>query len=398
MGDQSRARGRDPSDRKPVTSMPSKLDDQRAKRKAYWIKNKDRLHAIKRSYYERNKERIKAKVRAYQKKNRAKIRVKMRKRRAANPKFFQDRAKKYYLKNAETLRARSRAYHHEHRDRLLEYMKGLYRKNRKHRIEHQKQYYFSNHEKCKASAKAAYWRDPDESRASRRLSRLKNIRRERRRDKVRTEMRRHLPGEKVRRAAYYQQTKEIRIKYPFGKSIIAKAFFGNRCGRCGYDRNLDALEFDHIKKPRKRGRTRHWVDRGPSVLKRPDRFRLLCANCHAIRTTLQKMGKAKDLRLQKERQRDRYLLIDKFGGCCAFCGYKEDRMAFEFDHTEPIWGKNRSSAIHHVRKFPHLFQLLCANCHTLKTIQDMIKAGRRKNLPPASIAPLPTPRVHGILT
>jgi len=263
-------------------------------------------------------------------------------------------------------------------------MKARYRRNRKYRIERQKKYYFANHEKCKASMRKAYWRDFEKSRSDRRLSRLRNIHKARRRDRIRAKIRHAKPEEKIRRVAYYQRTKAMRVQHSFAKSVIAKAYFANTCGSCGYSDRPDVLEFDHIKKPYKRGRSRDWRDRPSNVLRNPERFRLLCANCHAIRTTLQKMAKAKNLKIQEKHQCGRRRLIDRFGGRCKLCKYDKNWMVFEFDHKRPIFGKGRSSAIHHVRKWPHLFQLLCSNCHNWKTAKDMVKAGRRKNLHPSS--------------
>jgi hypothetical protein len=66
------------------------------------------------------------------------------------------------------------------------------------------------------------------------------------------------------------------------KAIVAQ--FGGKCQRCGYDRCLRALQFHHVDSSEKdiwstneskRGRVSH-----AEVEAHPERFLLLCANCH----------------------------------------------------------------------------------------------------------------------
>ena len=59
---------------------------------------------------------------------------------------------------------------------------------------------------------------------------------------------------------------------------------GNRCEKCGYDRNYSALEFHHIKPSEKSYQldlralsNRKWE----AILEEVKKCRLLCSNCHA---------------------------------------------------------------------------------------------------------------------
>jgi hypothetical protein len=64
--------------------------------------------------------------------------------------------------------------------------------------------------------------------------------------------------------------------------ILAVAYKGGKCEKCGYSKCIDALEFHHMDPSKKefglsaRGITRAW-----SIVKLElDKCKLLCANCH----------------------------------------------------------------------------------------------------------------------
>ncbi len=57
---------------------------------------------------------------------------------------------------------------------------------------------------------------------------------------------------------------------------------------------------------------------------------------------------------------------------CAKCGYKEDYRALQIDHIVPINGKHKRRSLSHygvdtLRKKLSGCQVLCANCHLIKT-------------------------------
>ena len=87
------------------------------------------------------------------------------------------------------------------------------------------------------------------------------------------------------------------------------------------------------------------------------------------------------------RARDRAMAIAKMGGKCMHCGF-DDARALQFDHIIPVLrrlnGVSRNRAGSHdsykeVLDMPRpaeKFQLLCANCHVIKTKENGEYAGR----------------------
>jgi hypothetical protein len=67
--------------------------------------------------------------------------------------------------------------------------------------------------------------------------------------------------------------------------VMAVAYLGGKCSRCGYDKCIAALEFDHIDPVGKKfsmsdkGLTRSW----DKIAAELDKCQLLCANCHRER-------------------------------------------------------------------------------------------------------------------
>lgn len=83
---------------------------------------------------------------------------------------------------------------------------------------------------------------------------------------------------------------------------------------------------------------------------------------------------------QKSRMRVRLKAINALGGSCCQCGV-DDYRVLEFDHVEPIqWrtnGKTKMNGQHNTNTINKMvkagedpnkiYQLLCANCHKIKT-------------------------------
>ena len=75
--------------------------------------------------------------------------------------------------------------------------------------------------------------------------------------------------------------------------------------------------------------------------------------------------------------------IERLGGVCARCGYKENLLALQFDHIDPstksfkigsvLQGQRRHTGADGSVLKPSLIaelakcQLLCANCHAIKS-------------------------------
>ena len=79
-------------------------------------------------------------------------------------------------------------------------------------------------------------------------------------------------------------------------------------------------------------------------------------------------------------RRNRADLIAALGGACERCGF-DDPRALQVDHikggvreTRPRSGKKWTS---HVLAHPDEFQLLCANCNTIKRIEEREHIGTR---------------------
>ncbi|MBK8772814.1 MAG: hypothetical protein IPM06_20620 [Rhizobiales bacterium] len=79
---------------------------------------------------------------------------------------------------------------------------------------------------------------------------------------------------------------------------------------------------------------------------------------------------------QKHRRHWRQIGIDALGGCCSRCGF-DDVRALEFDHKTAVLRKSSGvglkDSIVEIRRtcldgtVTDVFQLLCANCHAIKT-------------------------------
>lgn len=74
-----------------------------------------------------------------------------------------------------------------------------------------------------------------------------------------------------------------------------------------------------------------------------------------------------------ERRRQRRLkLVAAFGGKCIRCGFKDSR-ALQFDHKNSDGQIDRHLERHalwkEIEQKPERFQLLCANCNTIKRFE-----------------------------
>lgn len=84
----------------------------------------------------------------------------------------------------------------------------------------------------------------------------------------------------------YKDRREYLIKAVYARRkkvrVMAVAYKGGKCERCGYDRCIDALEFHHVDPVQKdftissKGYTRSWN----TVKAELDKCIMLCANCH----------------------------------------------------------------------------------------------------------------------
>ena len=95
---------------------------------------------------------------------------------------------------------------------------------------------------------------------------------------------------KERRQEWYQshlspadlQRKEDKTSLESYSKMRAKllASFGNTCQQCGYTKCLTALHFHHIDSSEKKTWFHSYYRSLREVEAHPERFQLLCANCH----------------------------------------------------------------------------------------------------------------------
>lgn len=98
--------------------------------------------------------------------------------------------------------------------------------------------------------------------------------------------------------------------------------------------------------------------------------------------------KEKNRLYQKEWSRqlsikNRVKVIDLLGGKCAVCGYCENHLALQVDHIKPVLriknhrfresGSNTMKSILNGKINLKDIQLLCANCHAIKSYEDRLK-------------------------
>lgn len=86
----------------------------------------------------------------------------------------------------------------------------------------------------------------------------------------------------------------------------------------------------------------------------------------------------RNAQLRKVYEDRRQWVMDTLGGCCVRCGCI-DRRILHVDHVEGGGTAERESGIHSHKLMRHLacgripisrFQLLCANCHVIKTFHQ----------------------------
>lgn len=100
------------------------------------------------------------------------------------------------------------------------------------------------------------------------------------------------------------------------------------------------------------------------------------------------LDKEKQKKFQREWQKKQRLkrkleVIDKLGGCCFLCGYNKSIYALQIDHIVPI-RRPFSHKLHSLTSGSNLIadifrgkiktedvQLLCANCHCIKTFEEI---------------------------
>jgi 5-methylcytosine-specific restriction endonuclease McrA len=87
---------------------------------------------------------------------------------------------------------------------------------------------------------------------------------------------------------------------------------------------------------------------------------------------------------RKYRVMNKHKVIELLGGKCVRCGYKDDVRALEIDHIVPLRRGNKGilatekgARLHQLILLGKVnittLQLLCSNCHNIKTYEDLYK-------------------------
>lgn len=89
----------------------------------------------------------------------------------------------------------------------------------------------------------------------------------------------------------------------------------------------------------------------------------------------------------KKYRRRHWISIYKIKKGCSVCGYNEDPVAMHFDHKDP---KTKKKSIAHMLEYAiktlieeiRKCDVLCANCHCIKTHRERVLDGSRHEQPP----------------
>lgn len=164
---------------------------------------------------------------------------------------------------------------------------------------------------------------------------------------------------------------------------------GGECNACGFDA-FHALQVDHRNGGGGKSKYVSGVSLYSAILRgdldRKD-FQLLCANCNWIKRcesnevytkSVCLTPRKRRLSLQRNAKIRRDSVLNDLGGCCVKCDCGDKRV-LQIDHIRANPGgrraKDRASnglvnGIRTGRKPLKDFQLLCANCNTLKSFDN----------------------------
>lgn len=151
---------------------------------------------------------------------------------------------------------------------------------------------------------------------------------------------------------------------------ILKYFKSYPCKSCG-ETNPIVLEFDHIKNKKflisRMIRYYAW----DKIIKEIKNCQVLCSNCHSIKTAIeQKWNDPKKIKSRKKRKNLPKFIEYLNSHPCVDCG-ESNPVVLEFDHIRSK--KQRISRLVEraswktVLKEINKCQVLCSNCHQIKT-------------------------------
>jgi len=171
--------------------------------------------------------------------------------------------REYYIKNKEKIKERTREYKKNHLGVYQEYMKEYRSKNRVELKRKNKEYYYKNKERFSTKRKEYSIKNKE---------RIKKY----------MEGRKVLGLNLIQSRSYYQR-KSTEFRY----EILS--LLGMKCIKCGYDKDIRALQIDHVfsdgYKVRYLGKNRLVYYKGilGEVKEGSKRYQILCANCNFIK-------------------------------------------------------------------------------------------------------------------
>lgn len=288
-------------------SAPENILRKRAKRRAYYAKNKDKWAR----YYREHKEEIRLKVRIYKEENLEKIRAQQKAHRERHKNYLKRYLSDYWVRNKPKLQEYNEKYRTQNGEALSQQKKEYYASNREALIE-----------------KVCRWQRENKQRVNDKNRRWKTIKR----------------------------LETIRA-------------FGSRCATCGYFELIDILEFDHKIPVNQHIRS---IIGWREAKKNPDLFQLLCPNCHAKKSMLERRKDIVTTNAIRARER-RIRVLMMFESRCSTCGFA-DVDCLHLDHVIPKFKmglKINSKTELQALKHPEWFQCLCATCHRIKTLKEV---------------------------
>ena len=163
----------------------------------------------------------------------------------------------------------------------------------------------------------------------------------------------------------------IKLIYQKNKKLVFTNY-GYKCNHCG-ECNSEFLQIDHINGGGNKHVKSLTVNFYRWLIKNnfPKEFQTLCANCNKLKSL-----KENNFKLNEERIK----CFDIYGGAtCKYCGEKRIEV-LEIDHINGNGSKMRKEDSRHkkihqwlrLNNYPEGYQVLCANCHWAKRLNDKI--------------------------
>lgn len=261
--------------RKQKIRYQAKKEEILEKCRKYYQTHKEQRRESQRRYNKKNRERLRRYFARYREANRERLREYRREwTKTANG---QKSWRKFYLKNRSGYLERASLHYRKNKETILQYVVDWQRRRRLDTI-----MMFGG--ECQA---CGYNERPHILE----FDHVKPIKKERPKGRSFFEVRKRpalfqllCPNCHLKKTVVELRKKEagaVALKARI-KRLNTVIKFGGKCGDCGFD-DVNCLEFDHVIPRHKSGRRRTMRNDHEARL-HPERFQLLCATCHRIKT------------------------------------------------------------------------------------------------------------------